>query len=91
VHANLDSLLTGIYVLADSPRRATPVVRRGSSRLGAGLIFWLLLGATVVRWCDRKGLHRLADLLAHVHHAVGDYRARTQPSARGGDKVERSQ
>ena len=32
---------------------------RGIITATAGLIFWLALGTTVVRWYDRKGLHRL--------------------------------
>ena len=57
----------------------------------AGLIFWLALGATVVRWYDRKGFNRLApDLLAYVHQAVSDYRAQTQPQDRTQDQVGRS-
>jgi uncharacterized phage infection (PIP) family protein YhgE len=59
---------------------------RGVVAAGAGLIFWLVLGATVVRWYDRKGLHRLRpDLLAYAHHAVSDYHAQTQREARAQD------
>jgi YhgE/Pip-like protein len=53
---------------------------RGIITASAGLILWLALGATVVRWYDRKGLHRLRpDLLAYVHQSVAAYRAQTQP------------
>ncbi len=61
---------------------------RGVVAAGAGLIFWLALGATVVRWYDRKGLHRIRpDLLAYIHRAVSDYRAQTQPQAQTREEV----
>jgi uncharacterized protein DUF3533 len=64
---------------------------RGIVTAGAGLIFWLALGATVVRWYDRKGFHRLRpDVLAYVHQAVSDYRAQTQPPVQTRDEVGRS-
>jgi YhgE/Pip-like protein len=53
---------------------------RGLIAATAGLIFWLALGAIVVRWYDRKGLHRIQpDLLAHVHQSISAYRAEAQP------------
>jgi YhgE/Pip-like protein len=53
---------------------------RGLIAATAGLIFWVALGATVVKWYDRKGLHRLQpDLLAHVQQSISAYRAQTQP------------
>lgn len=61
---------------------------RGIVTAGAGLIFWLALGTTVVRWYDRKGLHRLRpDLLAYIHRAVSDYRAQTQPQAQAREEL----
>jgi Protein of unknown function (DUF3533) len=64
---------------------------RGVVAAGAGPILWLVLGATVIRWYDRKRLYRLSpDLLAYVHQAVSDYRARTQPLGRAADEVEQS-
>jgi len=64
---------------------------RGIVTAGVGLIFWLALGVTVVRWYDRKGLHRLGpDLLAYVHQAVSDYRAQTQPQAQTPEEAGRS-
>jgi hypothetical protein len=55
---------------------------RGLIAATAGLIFWVALGATVVRWYDRKGLHRLQpDLLAHVQQSISAYHAQTQPQS----------
>lgn len=40
---------------------------RGLILASAGLVFWLALGTTVVRWYDRKGFHRIRpDVLAPV-------------------------
>jgi YhgE/Pip-like protein len=50
---------------------------RGTVAAAAGLVFWLVVGAVVVRWYDRRGLHRLQpEVLAHVSHAVQDYRTK---------------
>jgi YhgE/Pip-like protein len=50
---------------------------RGTVAAAAGLVFWLVLGAVVVRWYDRKGLYRLQpEVLAHVNQAVKDYRTK---------------
>jgi YhgE/Pip-like protein len=55
---------------------------RGLIAATAGLIFWVALGATVVRWYDRKGLHRLRpDLLAYVQQSVAAYRAQAEPQS----------
>jgi hypothetical protein len=63
---------------------------RGIVTAGAGLTFWRALGATVVRWYDRKGFHRLRpDLLAYIHRAVSDYRAQTQRQAQTREEVGR--
>jgi hypothetical protein len=50
---------------------------RGTVAAAAGLLFWLVLGAVVVRWYDRKRLYRLQpDILAHVNQSVQEYRAK---------------
>jgi hypothetical protein len=50
---------------------------RGTVAAAAGLVFWLVVGAVVVRWYDRKGLYRLQpEVLAHVSQAVQDYRTK---------------
>lgn len=53
---------------------------RGLILASAGLVFWLALGTIVVRWYDRKGLHRIRpEVLAHVYQSIGAYRAQPQP------------
>jgi hypothetical protein len=50
---------------------------RGTVAAAAGLLFWLVLGAVVVRWYDRKRFYRLQpDILAHVNQSVQEYRAK---------------
>jgi YhgE/Pip-like protein len=50
---------------------------RGIVAAAAGLVFWLVVGAAVVRWYDRKGFYRLRpEVLTHVDQAVQDFRAR---------------
>jgi YhgE/Pip-like protein len=50
---------------------------RGTVAAAAGLVFWLVVGAVVVRWYDRKGFYRLRpEVLAHVNQAVEDFRAK---------------
>ena len=60
---------------------------RGTLAAALGLLFWLGLGTAIVTWYDRKRLYRLhPDLLAHLNHAVQDYKTRqaTAPSSPSG-------
>ena len=66
---------------------------RGLITASAGLLFWVALGSTVVRWYDRKGLHRMQpEVLAHVHRSVGEYQAAQAAHAADGpaDSDQRS-
>lgn len=64
-----------LYFNADGSAGLT----RGLITATAGLIFWVALGAAVVRWYDRKGLHRLRpDLLAYVQQSVSAYHDQAQ-------------
>ena len=50
---------------------------RGTVAAASGLVFWLVVGALVVRSYDRRGLYRLRpEVLAHVNQAVLDFRAK---------------
>jgi len=56
---------------------------RGAVAAAAGLLFWLVVGAVVVRWYDRKGLYRLQpEVLAHVNQAVQDFQAKQAKQAK---------
>jgi hypothetical protein len=64
---------------------------RGIIAATAGLLFWLVLGAMVVRWYDRKGLYRLQpDLLAYVQLSVSAYHAQAQPQPQPADHGTRA-
>jgi ABC-type multidrug transport system permease subunit len=64
---------------------------RGIIAATAGLIFWLVLGATVVKWYDRKGLHRpRPDVLAYVKGSVRAYHAQAQPQPKPPDQGTRA-
>jgi carbon monoxide dehydrogenase subunit G len=66
-------------------------VTRGIIAATAGLIFWVLIGAMVVRWYDRKGLQRLQpDLLAHVQRSVSAYHAQAQQQPQPADQNTRA-
>ncbi len=55
---------------------------RGTVAAASGLVFWLVVGAIVVRLYDRKGLYRLRpEVLAHVDQAVQDFRAKQAKQA----------
>ncbi|HYK67433.1 MAG TPA: ABC transporter permease [Streptosporangiaceae bacterium] len=42
----------------------------------AGLVFWLIVGAVVVRWYDARGLSRIdPELLAYVHATADSYKS----------------
>jgi YhgE/Pip-like protein len=60
---------------------------RGIITATAGLIIWLALGATVVRWYDRKGLQRLSpDLIDYVQRSIAAYRTQAQPQPQRADE-----
>jgi hypothetical protein len=63
----LDGVRSNLYFNAAGNAGLT----RGLIAATAGLLFWVALGATVARWYDRKGLHRIRpELLAYVHQAI---------------------
>ena len=50
---------------------------RAVTAAALGLAFWLILGAVVVRWYDRKGFNRMdPELLAYVGGSVQQYKSR---------------
>jgi hypothetical protein len=55
---------------------------RGLVLTAIGLVFWVVVGASVTTWYDRKGLHRLnPDLLEYVHASARSYQDRDVPDA----------
>ena len=60
---------------------------RGTVAAGAGLVIWLVLGAVVVTWYDRRRLYRLhPDALDHATKAAQEYRAQQATGRPPGDE-----
>jgi len=60
---------------------------RGLLLTGIGLIFWLVLGVTVTRWYDRRGMHRIEpEILDYVTRSAREYGERNRdPKPKGSD------
>ncbi|MBV9798444.1 MAG: DUF3533 domain-containing protein, partial [Solirubrobacterales bacterium] len=87
----LRQILAGVRSILYFNAGGSAGLTRGIIAATAGLIFWLALGATVVRWYDRKGLHRLTpDLLAYVQRSVSAYHAQAQPQPLPADQPTRA-
>ena len=64
---------------------------RAFTTAALGLLFWLVLGAVVVRWYDHKGFSRLSpELLAYVSRSAREYRSRQAPAAQPGTEAAAS-
>lgn len=74
----LRQILAGDRAILYFGAAADAGLTRGIVAAGAGLIFWVALGAAVVTWYDRKGFDRLRpDVLAYVQQVAGAYRPPT--------------
>jgi YhgE/Pip-like protein len=54
----LRQILSGTRAILYFDAQANAGLTRGVAAAGAGLLFWLAAGTAMVRWYDRKGLHR---------------------------------
>jgi ABC-type uncharacterized transport system permease subunit len=69
----LRQVLAGTRSIMYFGAQAQAGLTRGILTAGLGLVFWLAIGAAVVRWYDRRGLYRIhPDVLARVNTAVKD-------------------
>lgn len=76
----LRQILSGTRSILYFGARGDAGLTRGIIAATAGLIIWLVLGATVVKWYERKGLHRLQpDLIDYVQRSVSEYQAQARP------------
>lgn len=72
----LRQILGGARSILYFGAQADAGLARGLLTASLGLLFWLVLGAAIVRWYDRKGLYRLhPDILAYVSSAAQNYMA----------------
>ena len=73
----LRQILVGTRAILYFGAQANAGLTRGASAAGLGLLFWLVAGVLMVRWYDRRRLHRMdPELLAYVSTAVQVYRER---------------
>ncbi|MBV8402044.1 MAG: DUF3533 domain-containing protein [Acetobacteraceae bacterium] len=73
----LRQVLDGTRAILYFDAQADAGLTRSVAAAAAGLAFWLIAGAAIVRWYDAKGLNRLdPELLAHIHASADTYRSR---------------
>ena len=72
----LRQIVAGTRAILYFGARGDAGLTRGLLAAGLGLLFWLIAGAAIVRWYDRKQLYRIQPgLLAYIRRAFQDYRA----------------
>ncbi|ABW15569.1 conserved hypothetical protein [Parafrankia sp. EAN1pec] len=72
----LRQILAGDRAILYFGAQADAGLTRGVVAAAIGLLCWLVAGTLIVRWYDRRAMHRLTpELLAYVDRAVQDYRA----------------
>jgi ABC-type multidrug transport system permease subunit len=73
----LRQILAGTRAILYFDARADAGLARAVAAASLGLALWLIVGAVVVRWYDRKGFNRMdPELLAYVGGSVQQYRSR---------------
>jgi len=73
----LRQILDGTRAILYFDAQADAGLARAVTAAALGLVFWLILGAVVVRWYDRKGFNRMdPELLGYVAGSVQQYKSR---------------
>lgn len=73
----LRQVLAGTKAILYFNAQADAGLTRSVAAAASGLVFWLIVGAAIVRWYDAKGLNRIdPELLAYVNASVDKYHAR---------------
>lgn len=73
----LRQVLDGTRAILYFDAQADAGLTRSVAAAAAGLAFWLIVSAAIVRWYDAKGLNRLdPELLAYVHASADTYKSR---------------
>jgi ABC-type multidrug transport system permease subunit len=79
----LRQILDGARAILYFDAQADAGLTRAVTAASLGLVFWLVLGAVVVRWYDRKGFNRMdPELLAYVGGSVQQYKSRNADARR---------
>jgi YhgE/Pip-like protein len=90
----LRQILAGTRAILYFDAMADAGLGRAVTAASVGLVIWLILGAGVVRWYDRKGFNRMdPELLGYVADSVQQYKsrntdARQQDSGNEGGQTE---
>ncbi len=90
----LRQILAGTRAILYFDAQADAGLTRAVTAAALGLVFWLVLGAGVVKWYDRKGFNRIdPELLAYVGGSVQQYKsghadARQQDPGNAGRQTE---
>jgi YhgE/Pip-like protein len=90
----LRQILAGTRAILYFDAQADAGLARAVTAAALGLVFWLVVGAVVVRWYDHKGFNRLdPELLAYVGGSVQEYKsrnadARQQDSGNAGKQAK---
>jgi Protein of unknown function (DUF3533) len=72
----LRQILAGTRAILYFDAQADAGLARAVTAAALGLVFWLVVGAVVVQWYDRRGFHRMdPGLLAYVGGSVQQYQA----------------
>jgi YhgE/Pip-like protein len=72
----LRQILAGTQAILYFDAQADAGLARAVTAAALGLVIWLILGAVLVRWYDRKGLHRMdPELLGYVAGSVQQYKS----------------
>jgi hypothetical protein len=85
----LRQVLAGTRSIMYFGAQADAGLTRGTLAAALGLLFWLVIGAAILKWYDRKRFYRLhPDLLVHVNKAIQEFRAqhgRAAPAPSGAE------
>jgi ABC-type polysaccharide/polyol phosphate export permease len=90
----LRQILAGTRAILYFDAQADAGLTRAVTAAALGLVFWLVLGAGVVKWYDRKRFNRIdPELLAYVGGSVDQYKsgnvdARQQDPGNAGRQTE---
>jgi hypothetical protein len=88
----LRQVLGGVRAILYFNAQADAGLTRGVVLTAAGLVLWLIVGAAVTRWYDRRGMERLQpDVLEFVQRSARAYTAGAQTPAADRDTGKEAQ
>jgi YhgE/Pip-like protein len=86
----LRQVVDGTRAILYLDAQADAGLTRSVTAASAGLVFWLIVGAVVVRWYDARGLHRIdPELLSYIHTSADAYKPAGNGSQREPGSTDR--